>query len=314
MSNLIPFDQNINLPAILTAIPDDEFSTGQRMGFPVVSIKGKVFHVVRGEEATLVCKPDSDEPAGSIEVVVIRATPGLSRTYYVGKFVEGSRERPDCYSVDGKLPADDAKTPQAKSCAACPHSQWGSRITEDGKKAMACSNFKRLAVAPVGQLNDPMLLRIPGASLKAWDEYVKLLKQRGVNPTIVATKVSFDWSVAHPALTFKPVGILTEDMIREVIEERGSPTCEAIVGGNLTDAEQIADNGAETETVAAEVAKTSAPAKKTKTKEQPAEPPQTLKAEVEEAEAAETVEIKVEGSDKLLGELTNVLDEMDFDD
>ena len=256
MSNLIPFD-SAKLPASIAkafSISFDDFSTGQKGGFPVISIKGKVFHIKRGDEKTLVTKPDGDgEPAASLEVIVLKTHPGVAKTYYSKGFSEGSVEKPDCYSNDGTAPAADAQSPQAKKCAACPHNQWGSKITEDGKKGKSCADVKRLAVAPAGQINDPMLLRVPAASLKTWDQYVDLLKKRGVPPPAVVTKVGFDYTVAHPALTFKPIGFIDEAMAVEVKEVLDTDVVQNIIGGAPTAAE--VDNGeAETPKAAAKPA------------------------------------------------------------
>ena len=291
MSNLIPFD-SAKLPASIAkafSISFDDFSTGQKGGFPVISIKGKVFHIKRGDEKTLVTKPDSDgEPAAGLEVIVLKTHPGVAKTYYSKGFSEGSVEKPDCYSNDGTAPAADAQSPQAKKCAACPHNQWGSKITEDGKKGKSCADVKRLAVAPAGQINDPMLLRVPAASLKTWDQYVDLLKKRGVPPPAVVTKVGFDYTVAHPALTFKPIGFIDEAMAVEVKEVLDTDAVQNIIGGAPTAAE--VDNGeAETPKAAAKPApveeETPAPAPKKSAK---------LAAVVDEAEVAPKAKVKVE--------------------
>ena len=295
MSNLIPFD-SAKLPASIAkafSISFDDFSTGQKGGFPVISIKGKVFHIKRGDEKTLVTKPDSDgEPAASLEVIVLKTHPGVAKTYYSKGFSEGSVEKPDCYSNDGTAPAADAQSPQAKKCAACPHNQWGSKITEDGKKGKSCADVKRLAVAPAGQINDPMLLRVPAASLKTWDQYVDLLKKRGVPPPAVVTKVGFDYTVAHPALTFKPIGFIDEAMAVEVKEVLDTDVVQNIIGGAPSAAE--VDNGeAETPKAAAKPApveeETPAPAPKKSAK---------LAAVVDEAEAAPKAKVKVEAEEE----------------
>ena len=293
MSNLIPFD-SAKLPASIAkafSISFDDFSTGQKGGFPVISIKGKVFHIKRGDEKTLVTKPDGDgEPAASLEVIVLKTHPGVAKTYYSKGFSEGSVEKPDCYSNDGTAPAADAQSPQAKKCAACPHNQWGSKITEDGKKGKSCADVKRLAVAPAGQINDPMLLRVPAASLKTWDQYVDLLKKRGVPPPAVVTKVGFDYTVAHPALTFKPIGFIDEAMAVEVKEVLDTDAVQNIIGGAPTAAE-VGDGEAETLKAAAKPApveeETPAPAPKKSAK-------LAAVAEEAEAEAAPKAEVKVE--------------------
>ena len=290
MSNLIPFD-SAKLPASIAkafSISFDDFSTGQKGGFPVISIKGKVFHIKRGDEKTLVTKPDSDgEPAASLEVIVLKTHPGVAKTYYSKGFSEGSVEKPDCYSNDGTAPASDAQSQQAKNCAACPHNRWGSKITEDGKKGKSCADVKRLAVAPAGQINDPMLLRVPAASLKTWDQYVDLLKKRGVPPPAVVTKVGFDYTVAHPALTFKPVGFIDEAMAVEVKEVLDTDVVQNIIGGAPIAAE--VDNGDDAPKTAAKPApveeEAPAPAPKKSAK---------LAAVVEESEAAPKAKVKVE--------------------
>ena len=294
MSNLIPFD-SAKLPASIAkafSISFDDFSTGQKGGFPVISIKGKVFHIKRGDEKTLVTKPDGDgEPAASLEVIVLKTHPGVAKTYYSKGFSEGSVEKPDCYSNDGTAPAADAQSPQAKKCAACPHNQWGSKITEDGKKGKSCADVKRLAVAPAGQINDPMLLRVPAASLKTWDQYVDLLKKRGVPPPAVVTKVGFDYTVAHPALTFKPVGFIDEAMAVEVKEVLDTDVVQNIIGGAPTAAE--VDNGDDAPKAAAKPAPIE--------EEAPAPAPEKsakLAAVVEEAEAAPKAKVKVEAEEE----------------
>ena len=331
--NLIPFE-SAKVPASIAKafnVSFDDFSTGQRGGFPVISIKGKVFHIKRGDEKTLVSDPAAgdDVPARSIEVVVLKTHPGVAKTYYTKGFVEGTAEKPDCYSNDGVAPAADAQNAQAKKCAACPHNQWGSKITEDGKKAKACQDVKRLAVAPAGQLNDPMLLRVPAASLKTWDAYVDVLKKRGVPPPAVVTKIGFDYSVAHPALTFKATGFITDDMAVEVRETMDTDVVANIIGGVQP---EVAPDNEEFEQVAPPQAAKPAPAPAPEVVEEAPAPatakparaaakPKTsgLAAAVEAAESAPKATVKVEAatvetSDDLDAELDGMLADLGFDD
>lgn len=225
------------LPAHLQVLASDggadEWMSGTASGFPVISIKGKVFHIKRGDEEELVIKPgteDDPEPASRLQMVVLRSNKGVARTYYEDAYVEGSDEAPTCYSNDGVRPEPDAEDRQSKSCATCPHAQWGSRMTENGKKGKACSEVKRLAVAPAGQLNDPMLLRIPPTSLKTWDRYVSVLLKRGLNPTQVITSVSFDPAFSHQVLVFKPTGFVTDEMLPDLQAVLQEPVLETIIG------------------------------------------------------------------------------------
>ena len=180
-------------------------------GFPVISIKGKVFHIQRGDERELVTKTGTDdEPASALEVVILSVNPNKSKVFYNSGFVEGSVAKPTCYSNDGIAPAPDVEEPQSKKCNVCPHNQWGSRITENGGKGKACGDSMRLCVAPAGMINDPMLLRVPAATLKTLGQYGSQLAKRGVEPQYVVTRVGFDYNVAHPALTFKAMRFVEE--------------------------------------------------------------------------------------------------------
>ena len=233
MSNITPFDAK--LPAHLSAfesVSEDDLSSGVSASFPVISIKGKVFHIVRGDERTLITKPggEEDEPASSIEVVLLRANPSVSKVYYAEGYTEGSVDKPTCYSNSGIAPEMDAQEPQSQKCAGCVHNQWGSRITESGKKAKACGDVRRLAVAAAGELGDPMLLRVPATSLAVLAQYGDVLKKRGVKYPALITRIGFDYSVAHPALTFKPVGFIDEVAAKKVREVMSGDLISQILG------------------------------------------------------------------------------------
>ena len=235
MSNIIPFEKAA-LPAYLTAGTPlgNTISTGG--GFPSISIKGKVFHIRRGDELTLIANPDDpDVPAPYIDVVVLNANPGTAKVYYDSGYTEGSDASPVCYSNDGVTPSANSSNKQCETCAACAHNVWGSRITENGKKARECQDSKRLAVATVNAVKDAMLLRVPATSIKTLGEYVKLLQSRGVAQyQAVVTRIGFDYTVAHPALTFKPVGFVDEATFAEIREAVESDLVGNIIGTNET--------------------------------------------------------------------------------
>lgn len=242
MANIIPFEST--LPAFLqgdaaAAAAAAEIMSGG-LGFPVMSIKGKTWTIVRSDERKLLTKPDEDgeeQPVRSIEVVILRGNVRDSKTYYATGYVEGSTEKPTCYSNDGVAPAADAAEPQSAKCATCAHNQWGSRVSEDGQtKGKACSDVRRLAIAAPGMLNDPMLLRVPPASLKAMSQYGDQLKKRNLAPFQVITKLGFAAEVSNPQLTFRPIGFVTEAMYKDILEARESDVVMNIVGQSSTPA------------------------------------------------------------------------------
>lgn len=231
MGQMIPFD-SAKVPAHikLKAIANKFAAAIGAGGFKIISIKGKVFHIVNGDERTLVTKPNDDEPASSLELVILDANPHKSKVFYTTGYSEGSDAKPTCYSNNGLSPEADSSEPQSSKCATCPQNVWGSKITEDGKKNRACSDSLRLAVAAAGQLNDPMLLRVPAATLKVLGSYGDLLAKRGVEPHQVVTKVGFDYTVAHPALTFKPVGFVNAEDMEEIEATRTTDVVAQILG------------------------------------------------------------------------------------
>lgn len=241
--NIIPFEGK-SLPAYLKKFNVAELNADLTAhaggGFPVMSIKGKKWTVVRDGEKTVLPNPkDPESPATNIDVVIIKANKGTSKVFYLKGYDPESSEKqkPDCYSSDGIAPAADAQSPQAKKCATCPHNQWGSRITEKGaSKGKACNDTVRLAIAPAGQVNDPMLLRVPPASIRNLGEYGQLLAKRGVGYNMVVTKIGFDSEAESAKLTFKPVGFLDDASYAEVQEVMESDTVRDITGGSLTQA------------------------------------------------------------------------------
>ena len=283
-------------------------------GFPVISTKGKVFHVIRGDDRQLITK-DGEEPASALEVIIVGINPNRSKTYYEETYSEGNSDnKPTCYSLKGDRPEEDAVEPQAKSCAVCPKNQWGSRISDNGSKGKACSDRMRLAVVPAGQINDPMLLSVAPTSLAALHRFGDELAKRGYAPENVVTKLSFDFSAAYPSLTFKAIRFVDEEEFEQVnaVQEQEKETIGQITGLIASDKSQNVEHLAE-----APVA--TAPKRSPK-----------LQEVVEEVSAAPTVSVRVEDDDEEApvkprskakvkavddyDSIDDALDDLDFDD
>ena len=239
--NIIPFDSGSNLPAFLKKVDvaalNSDLTAHAGGGFPVISIKGKVFAVVRDGDREIQMNPkDPDSAATSLNVVLLKANKGTSKVFYLKGYDKDSSEgqKPDCYSNDGVEPAADAQNKQAKKCATCAHNQWGSRVSEKGAtKGKACADAVRMAVAPAGQINDAMLLRVPPASIKALGEYGQMLAKRGVGYNMVVTKIGFDLQAESPKLTFSAVGLLDDEGFSEVQEIAASDVVSNILGASI---------------------------------------------------------------------------------
>jgi hypothetical protein len=235
MSNIIPFESG-NLPAYFKEVDvaslNTDLTNHSGGGFPIISIKGKIFTVVRDGVRTVLPNPkDPDSPATAIDVVVVKANKGTSKVFYAGGYSEGGdQKKPDCFSNTGDRPDPSVKSPQSKSCATCTHNQWGSRTGENGGKGKSCQDSVRIAIAAPGMLNDPMLLRVPPASIRALGEFGQACAKRGLPYNAVVTKLGFDMESPTPKLVFRPVGMLDDKGFAQVQDVANSDTVTSILG------------------------------------------------------------------------------------
>lgn len=320
MSNIIPFE-SAQLPAYLRGVDvsnlNDDLTSHAGTGFPVISIKGKVFAIVRDGERSIIPNPkDEDSPATSIEMVLVKANKGTSKVFYANGYQEGAEAgKPDCYSNEGVRPDPSVDVPVSKSCAACPNNVWGSKIGDNGNKGKKCQDSVRLAVSTPDQINEPYLIRVPPASIRALGEYGQMLKKRGVAYDMVVTKIGFDMESPTPLLTFKAVGFLPEDAYKEVKETALTDVVQNITGAGTALPSETPDTKEDDAAVAAiEAAAASAKAAAVKkpvvpkvaTKEKVVAETEVLAAVKEAEKPAPAVH---EG-----GDLEINLDDINFDD
>lgn len=176
-------------------------------GFPRISQGGGKFHLVEGDQKTLITDPNNPElPSMQLEVVVVGFNPMISKTFYAGKWEPGDAEEPDCSADNGTVPDAGVPKPQSTNCANCPQNVWGSKISEhNGKQIKACSDNKRLVIVRADDIagSPAISLTITPGALREWAEYVKALDSKGIEISTVVTKVQFDPTVTFPKLVFK---------------------------------------------------------------------------------------------------------------
>lgn len=302
MSNLIPFESK-TLPAHIKAAAiaaNNDLSQGvSQGGFPFLSIKGKIFTLVKDGNRTVITKPDDpDEAASSLEIVVIKANPNFSKVFYRAGYQDGADAKPDCFSNDGKKPDASVEKPLCSNCAECPKNAWGSSSNGKGK---ACSDSRRLAVAPAGQLNDPMLLRVPPASLKGLAEFADTCNKRGAIYSNVVVKLKFEREEPTPKLVFSPIAFLDAAGCAEVAEVAASDAVAHILGTPVQPKE-------EKPATKALPKKEAAPAEEDADEAPPAPAPKpAAKKEAAKPAPAPAPEPDDEGGDDLLGELDAML-------
>lgn len=225
MSAIVPFDFSAPAPVAQrrreSRINQDVISHTQ--GFPSISIKGKVFTIVKGDERKpLMREIDGDMvPVPSLRLAVVRANT-RSRVFYAKSYAEGDSDgaKPTCFSHDGAAPDAQSESPQSRTCQLCPHAVWGSKVSTDGNgaKGTACSPNTRIALAdPNERLSDDKpkhtvyLLRVPAGSRANFSEAVSKADQAGKDYNQVVFKIGFDPTAPSPKLTFEPCGLLTDE-------------------------------------------------------------------------------------------------------
>jgi hypothetical protein len=151
----------------------------------------------------------------AMNVVIVRAAPGVSRTYYEGQFKDGESVSPVCWSADGVTPDPKAPAPQGSKCDTCPQNIRGSGQGE----SKACRYARKMAVVLDGDVEgDVFQVSLSAISVFGKGEpgklpleaYARQLASHNVPVTAVVTEMRFDTSSPVPKLTFKAVRGLTE--------------------------------------------------------------------------------------------------------
>jgi hypothetical protein len=223
----------------------DEFGASIVGGFAILGYRGKVWRLrYRGEEQNLI-NTETKDPLSSVEVVMVRAAPVLSKLYYAKGYVEGSSEAPDCWSSNGQTPDASVQAPVCESCVACPMNAFGSRITEAGKKGKACSDSKRVAIVPLEDIDNevyggPMLTRVPAASLQELKLFSDKMKSLGYPIFAVGVRIRFDINEPYPKLTFSAIRPLTDDEMQKVLALRDDPRTARILNETVEAIERAA--------------------------------------------------------------------------
>jgi hypothetical protein len=217
-SGLPSYLKTADLDETTKALMGGSGSTGMKR----ISIKGGVWRMmVNGKEVA-----KNEERA--MNVVIVAASPKVSRTFYAKSFVEGEITAPDCWSADGEVPSPKAENPQSKRCVDCAQNQKGSGQGD----SRACRYSQRLAVALANDIGgEVMQLTLPASSIFGAGEsgkwplqtYAKMIGSKGVPITAVVTEMRFDTEAATPKITFKPVRVLDADEHNVAIEQGKTP-------------------------------------------------------------------------------------------
>lgn len=291
MSNeLSIFDgNNFAAPAYADDLFAGKTNLEKRNTVPTLSFEGKVWAVTMDGEKRRLTRTTEDgdeEPVSTMRVVILNAAPSRGRTYYEGSYDPNKIGSPKCWSDDGQKPHSSVQDPMSLTCKACPMAIKGSKVTDQGKPIVACSQHRMLAVVPASNV-DSTPLRMKIAITSDWDadgakgedgkkgwyafsNYKDFLTTRGVKHTAqIVTKIRFDNNVAYPKLLFAADKWLEPEDMRTSASKVDSDEVLALLGGGFT------PNGADGTTTAAPAVAAPAPEPK------PAPKPKTTPVAVE---------------------------------
>lgn len=221
MSNIITLDFN-SVPAFAKNKSAVAAALGGSLagGVKRLSIKGGTFrYIVGGQEIGKL-------EERYIDIVLVNAAPHVSRTFYAKEYDAGAEPTaPDCWSTDGRVPAEQVKAPQAPNCASCPKNEKGSGKNE----SRACRFNQRLAVVLANDVAGEVLqVTLPATSIfgegskeagLSLQGYVKSLAARGIDPAALITRMKFDTDKEAPTLGFAPIGWLSQEQYAVAIEQ-----------------------------------------------------------------------------------------------
>lgn len=211
---------NMPVPAHIQNFLAENSNIEERFTVPSLSITGKVWTVsIDGKKTPLMKRNDDgdQEPVSVLRVVVLDYAKDRGRAFYEGAYNPDTISQPRCWSDDGYAPDASVSEPIAATCANCPNSAKGSKITDQGKSVVACGEHRMLAVVPAANLDHPpMRLKIAVTSdwdgnspdlvaqgWRAFKNYTDFLRSNNVPHTAaLVTKMKFDPGQAYPKILF----------------------------------------------------------------------------------------------------------------
>ncbi len=242
-NDIIPIGQQINnVSAAMrqrmagrVATANRAYSSNVTSSYPLLSIRGKEF-TFRLPDGRSARHEQNGFAMPFIDLILVEGSPLLSKTFYEKGFDPSEFTRPDCWSLDSVKP--DPSSPALQRgvtgpiCATCKMNEFGSKITDNKKKAKACQDYRRVVVLSPHQIGSetatPMALRVPQSSLKNLKAHAELLERYGVDVNACVSRLSFTQE-AFPQLKFDYVSILDEQQYDWILELAKSPLVQGMV-------------------------------------------------------------------------------------
>lgn len=164
---------------------------------------------------------EGEEPLKIIQGVILHAK--KTNVYYDKPYNPAVKEPPTCYSIDGEMPAKDMtnqdgtpRKPVHATCKGCPMAEFKTNAMKSGK---ACRNMKPLFLLLGEEAIIPRQLSISPTGLKACNDYLMNLTERGLNYRKVISEIEFykdNPRDTYCKVKFRMVGKLPENRSSDV--------------------------------------------------------------------------------------------------
>lgn len=163
----------------------------------------------------------SKSATNKMEVVIVNASPEVSRTFYMAAYdPDGETTPPDCWSPNGRTPDVSIAEPQNSNCDSCPRNIEGS----GQGKTKACRFSRRIAVVLANDIEgDVYQMELKSKSFfyskkdpgdldhMPFDQYANYVGSQGFSLSNLVTEMSFDEDATVGKLFFRPTRFLEED-------------------------------------------------------------------------------------------------------
>ena len=192
---------------------------------PHISIQGNTF--------TLIDAAGNEQTAGAtLDCVVVDVSDVNCKKYFGKAWEPGSNDPPDCWSANGVAPSRDAVSPQARTCAECPHNVRGSKISAiSGAAIKACRDEKWLALLLPSIPNMLFQLVLTPGSFDNWKAYNKKFEGNGMDLDFVITRLSFV-AKTNGVLAFDAPGFVEPQITALVDAALAEKKTDVLVGRN----------------------------------------------------------------------------------
>lgn len=198
-------DSQENLEGVRAALPKIQMPTG------------------RGDKLSFQWPNQEPEDVSEAKGVILYMTP--AKSYWEKPYGGGEAAIPDCASHDGVKPSHQYPNIQANTCAECRHNRFGTKDKQGGGKGRgkACRDVKRVVFARLDRPELPALLNVPPGSIKAYDEYMILLRMKKRPYWSVVTQLGLETTkskdgIDYPMLQLRAIGGINKSEDIEVIK------------------------------------------------------------------------------------------------